>query len=1023
MAEDTNLTSIVSEVSDIMGWDRTQLQQEVEAEAAHPGSHVRTAWLDVSPNQPAEVESFYSTTDAYILDLMVESGRDVRQRWRQAVVETLEHWWGGAAGAAVLDYGGGVGTDTLWFADHCRSAAYYDVPGRTSDFAMKRFARRAAGVTRVLDPAAYSLHFDAVVSFEVLEHLVDPQAHLDTMVRLTKTGGLLFLTESFDLVTDDYPSHIPANRALAGQLDELLAGRGCHPVALLEDRIHVYAKGPAVTTIVPIYNAYNHVSRLLESIRTTSPGFPVSWLLVNDASPDPRISELLTTFAHSFDGACRVIDRKENVGFPLTCNEAMEAAGTDDVILLNSDTILYDGWTRKLLQAAYADPRIATATPLSNSASCYSVFQRISPQNQLSSTLDDANRPPIDIPVGVGFCLFIKREVLDRVGYFDSIFGKGYGEETDLCLRAAQVGYRHVLVPNAFVYHAGSASMLEANVIRKGESTVQDHERTVATRYPTFEPAVHQFIASGTMERLSWELANRYVTRESGRRPSIAVVVHDDIFAQVVGGTSYHIRDMMRELENEYAFYVITPATTGIGVRVTAYVDGIGETITPYASSYREVLDELNPSLIHIHHLMRFSDEFITTLIAWNGPKYFTIHDYYGVCPQYTLLNFKQEFCHVPGPAECDQCAKALFGTSYAAIAERRAVYQKLVDSCTQVLAPSATALEVFRKAITIPDCKTKVIPHPIVVQKYRGAIRDPFASTTVPTSIVDVAVQEFAEDGSTAAKKPSAVAGSDECDSVAAGAPERSVQCTRSMVAQRKAHEARLRVGFIGYNSPHKGTVLLQALVTACSCDPILFVAIGDIGKTTSDLPNVIATGLYERQDVVDLIQAHKIDIMIVASLWPETFCYTVSEAWMAGVPVLTGPLGAQAERVRETGAGIALPDFNVKTFASALRDLAENHAQLDDLKRAAMLVTPPVEYGAYREEYAVASGGQHRMTRLYTSVRRDPPMSVSAPMSIPIVETLVRIRKRVFPVGSTREHLYFWLHNRISQSYAGRA
>ena len=48
----------------------------------------------------------------------------------------------------------------------------------------------------------------------------------------------------------------------------------------------------------------------------------------------------------------------------------------------------------------------------------------------------------IDVPVLNGFCLFIKREVVIKVGLMDEIaFPYGFGEENDFCLRALRLGY------------------------------------------------------------------------------------------------------------------------------------------------------------------------------------------------------------------------------------------------------------------------------------------------------------------------------------------------------------------------------------------------------------------------------------------------------------------------------------------------------------------------------------------------------------------------------------------------------
>ncbi len=123
------------------------------------------------------------------------------------------------------------------------------------------------------------------------------------------------------------------------------------------------------------------------------------------------------------------------------------------------------------------------------------------------------------------------------------------------------------------------------------------------------------------------------------------------------------------------------------------------------------LLAELNPSLVHIHHLMYLPPSLVTAIIEWQGQKFFTIHDFYGVCPQYYLMNYQGSYCGVPEPDECDRCAKKLFGTGYTTIAAQRRMFQRLVDSVSLVIAPSHAALAVFRKAISVPEIKTMVIP------------------------------------------------------------------------------------------------------------------------------------------------------------------------------------------------------------------------------------------------------------------------------------------------------------------------
>jgi tetratricopeptide (TPR) repeat protein len=54
-----------------------------------------------------------------------------------------------------------------------------------------------------------------------------------------------------------------------------------------------------------------------------------------------------------------------------------------------------------------------------------------------------------------GFCLLVRREVLDRIGRLDECFGTGYFEDDDLCVRAREAGFRLLVALDVFVHHFG----------------------------------------------------------------------------------------------------------------------------------------------------------------------------------------------------------------------------------------------------------------------------------------------------------------------------------------------------------------------------------------------------------------------------------------------------------------------------------------------------------------------------------------------------------------------------------------
>jgi len=90
-----------------------------------------------------------------------------------------------------------------------------------------------------------------------------------------------------------------------------------------------------------------------------------------------------------------------------------------------------------------------------------------------------------------------------------------------------------------------------------------------------------------------------------------------------------------------------------------------------------------------------------------------------------------------------------------------------------------------------------------------------------------------------------------------------------------------------------------LEFSLVGFSCDNERLIATG----------HVKMTGPYEEHDAVALIRAQQAQLAWLPSLWPETWCYTLTQAWQAGLNVVAFDIGAQAERIRRTGRGWLMP------------------------------------------------------------------------------------------------------------------
>jgi GT2 family glycosyltransferase len=160
-----------------------------------------------------------------------------------------------------------------------------------------------------------------------------------------------------------------------------------------------------------------------------------------------------------------LVHQPENRGFVHSVNLGI-ARTARDVVLLNSDTEVTDGWHEALARCLESDDAIATATPWTNNGEIVSLpeFCVANPappdRNAVARTVRDHRRPAYpDIPTAVGFCMAISRRAIDSVGRFDEeTFGRGYGEENDFCMRVAAAGMRNVLCDDAYVVHQGGGS-------------------------------------------------------------------------------------------------------------------------------------------------------------------------------------------------------------------------------------------------------------------------------------------------------------------------------------------------------------------------------------------------------------------------------------------------------------------------------------------------------------------------------------------------------------------------------------
>ncbi|KAB2913853.1 MAG: glycosyltransferase [Hyphomicrobiaceae bacterium] len=231
---------------------------------------------------------------------------------------------------------------------------------------------------------------------------------------------------------------------------------------------------PLVSIIVVSYRTREMTLECLRSVKRETHRASYELLVVDNASNDGSAEAIAKEFPD-----VRLMALGSNVGFAQGNNIAAREARGRYLLLLNPDTVVLDGAIDRLVAFAHTRPqagiwggRTLYGDGSLNPTSCWhrmtlwNVFCRTTGMAALFPRSEFFNSEAYggwdrsterEVDVVTGCFLLIGRELWERLGGFDPKFFM-YGEEADLCLRAAKVGAKPVVTPHATIVHYGGAS-------------------------------------------------------------------------------------------------------------------------------------------------------------------------------------------------------------------------------------------------------------------------------------------------------------------------------------------------------------------------------------------------------------------------------------------------------------------------------------------------------------------------------------------------------------------------------------
>jgi glycosyltransferase involved in cell wall biosynthesis len=377
-------------------------------------------------------------------------------------------------------------------------------------------------------------------------------------------------------------------------------------------------------------------------------------------------------------------------------------------------------------------------------------------------------------------------------------------------------------------------------------------------------------------------------------RPKILFVVHNVVGNGPFGGVEVYLKYICEALAGEYEayFYLSNPHSHPNSAVV---IDSHGNELQTYRfsravspwqlscdereKSFAKALSQFEIALVHFHHFIGHVPSLIEIAEALGVATVMTFHDHYAICHNFTLLSMHGNYCAPDeiSVSQCDVCLAHTHQILPGSQSARRAYW----DRALRVLG----AL-VFNTA-GIYKLNANIFP----------AIASHNNSVILPVPLI-----------STAQLNKRNIVGSGP-----------------------------LKIAVLGNFSFHKGANVIAKVIPLFSGDNVEFHIFGRARVEYDWLkkgkfPYVHFHGAYKPEALPNEISSCHVSLHL--SIWPETYCLTLSEAWSCGLVPIVSDIGALGERVTDGVNGLKIPPNAEGALEQAIRRLAETPKLLGALR-----------------------------------------------------------------------------------------
>ena len=374
----------------------------------------------------------------------------------------------------------------------------------------------------------------------------------------------------------------------------------------------------------------------------------------------------------------------------------------------------------------------------------------------------------------------------------------------------------------------------------------------------------------------------------------------------VTGGTFLTNKDLMRNVQEKYEIYLLTaenndfkiynysenelkfikkyPRHLNINVmiedsNIEKHVWNAKEFHNSWITFiYFDILTKFDIDIIHIRHLINHSFDLPQVAKKLNIPVMLSLHDFYFICPFYVLLDENNQYCGGICEDNNENCYCPMDSleniNSKEIISEWRKNVLKMFSYVDYFITTSQIVkklfLNIYEDETIINSDNFRVIEHG----------------------------RDFPELNKVCYEVPS---------------------LEKPIKILCPANHLNIM----------KGSELIKQIKLEDKNNLIEFHFLGKCHNNIEDYG--ISHGTYERDDFFKKVYEIKPSFIGIFSIWPETFCHTLTEAWSCGIPAIGTNIGVIEDRIIKNNGGWIIDRNNPKTIYAVLESIIKHDKYME--------------------------------------------------------------------------------------------